>query len=156
MSTVTISEIESLIKAIITLSNSLLSVQQGTKADKIWSVMNTEECETSHETFNRRFDAMFGEDCRDDAGRLQYVRKGKFGLGRVCSYLTKIDWEDNFPLDIVEIKLQRLLSELKHLQYFFTLFPLFHLVTDITLLVVLMLIQLPERDQYDTLPQPQS
>lgn len=118
--------------------------------------MNTEECETSHETFNRRFDAMFGEDCRDDAGRLQYVRKGKFGLGRVCSYLTKIDWEDNFPLDIVEIKLQRLLSELKHLQYFFTLFPLFHLVTDITLLVVLMLIQLPERDQYDTLPQPQS
>jgi hypothetical protein len=117
----TISDIKFFIKAITTLSNSLpQSVQQGTKDDKIWSVMNTEECETAHETFNRRFDAMFGEDCRDDAGRLQYVRKGKLGLGLVCSYLSKIDWADNFPLIIVEIKLQRLISELKHLWYVFS------------------------------------
>ena len=103
----TISEIKTLIKAITTLSNSLpQSVQQGTKEDKIWSIMNTEECETAHETFNRRFDAMFGEDCRDDAGCLLYICKGKLGLGRVCSYLSKIDWADDFPLDIVEIKLQ--------------------------------------------------
>jgi hypothetical protein len=118
----TIADIKTLIKSITTFSNSLPPfVQQGTKEDKIWTVMNTEERETAHETFNRRFDAMFGEDCRDDTGRLQYVRKGKFGLGHVCSYLSKIDWADNFPLDIVEIKLQRLITELKHLQYVFTL-----------------------------------
>ena len=70
----------------------------------------------AHKTFNRCFDAMFGEDCRDTSGRLQYVHKGRLELGRVCSYLSKIDWADNFPLDIVEIKLQRLIRELKHFQ----------------------------------------
>src|ERR1700678_3137834 len=105
----TISEIKTLVKAITTLSNSLpQSVQQGTKEDKIWSVMNTEERETAHETFNWRFDAMFGEDSRHAFGCLQYVCKGRLGLGRVCSYLSKIDWADNFPLDIVEIKLSTL------------------------------------------------
>src|ERR1700679_3315210 len=127
----TISEIKTLIKSITTLSNSLPhSVQQGTMEDKIWSVMNTEECETAHETFNKHFDAMFGEDCRDDTGRLKYVRRGKLGLGRICSYLSKIDWADNFPLDIVEIKLQRLITELRHLQYVFTHFQLFCFVAD--------------------------
>ena len=52
------------------------------KEDKIWSVMNTEERETAHETFNWRFDAMFGEDSRHASGRLQYVHKasGKTSL----------------------------------------------------------------------------
>jgi hypothetical protein len=114
----TISEIKALIKIIATLSNSLpKSTPFGTKEDKIWTVMHTEEGKTAHETFNRRFDAMFGEDCRDTAGRLQHVRKGKLGMDNVCTYLSKIDWADNFPLDIVEIKLQRLLAELQHHQY---------------------------------------
>ena len=114
--------------------------------------MNTEEHETAHEMFNRRFDAMFGEDCRDDAGRLLYIRKGKLGLGRVCSYLSKIDWADNFPLDIVEIKLQRLITELKHLQYVFTYFQ--YCLIDITLVPVL--IRLSKHDHHAKLPQPQS
>lgn len=114
----TISEVKALVKAITTLSNGLpQSIPLGTKEDKIWTVMHSEEGETAHETFNRRFDAMFGEDCRDAAGRLQYVRKGKLGLGSVCAYLSKIDWADNFPLDIVAIKLQRLIAELQHHQY---------------------------------------
>ena len=114
----TISDIKTLVKAITTLSNGLPhSIEQGTKEDKIWSVMNTRECDIAHETFNRRFDALFGEDCRDSGGRLQYIRKGKLGLGRVCSYLSKVDWADNFPLDIVEIKLRRLVVELNHLWY---------------------------------------
>src|ERR1700679_3115024 len=103
-----ISEIKTLIKSITTLSNTLphsSSVLQGMKEDKIWSVMNTEECETAHETFNKCFDAMFGEDCRDDTGRLKYVRRGKLGLGRICSYLSKIAWADNFPWVIVETNL---------------------------------------------------
>jgi hypothetical protein len=110
----------------------------------------------AHETFNRHFDAMFGEDCQDTSGHLQYVCKGKLGLGRVCSYLSKIDWADNFPLDIVEIKLQRLITELKHFQYIFTHFQVFRLMANIHLLVVLMLIQLSKHDHHTKLPQPQS
>jgi hypothetical protein len=100
-----------------TLSTSLSdSVPKGTKDVKIWSVMNTDECNTPHETFNRRFDAMFGEDCRDSNGRLHHLRQGKVGINLVVSYLSKINWT-SVPLDLAEIKLQRLITELKLLQY---------------------------------------
>jgi hypothetical protein len=112
------SKIKALVKNITTLSNTLpLSIQQGTKDDKIWSVMHADERDMAHETFNRRFDALFREDCRDASGRLLHIRRGKLGLGLVTSYLSKIDWAHGFPLDLVEIKLQRLLTELKELQY---------------------------------------
>ena len=114
----TVAEVQSLVKNIVTLSNNLpVSVPLGTKEDKIWTVMNMAEGDTAHETFNKRFDAMFGEDCRNSVGHLQYIRRGKHGLGLVCSYLSSIDWTDYFPLNIVKIKLQRLLAELKQLQY---------------------------------------
>jgi hypothetical protein len=116
----TVAEIQSLITNITTLSNDVpASVPLGTKEDKIWTVMNAARAEgdTAHETFNRRFDAMFGEDCRNSVGHLQYICRGKHGLGLVCSYLSNIDWTDNFPLDIVEIKLQQLQAELKQLWY---------------------------------------
>jgi hypothetical protein len=107
-----------LVKEIGTLSNSLAdSVPKGSKNDKIWSVMNTEERDTPHETFNRRFDALFAEDCRNSNGRLHHVRQGKLGMGLIVSYLSKINWALGFPLDLVELKLQRLIAELKHLQY---------------------------------------
>jgi hypothetical protein len=107
-----------LVKEIGTLSNSLSdSVPKGSKDDKIWSVMNAEERDTPHETFNQRFDAMFGEDCRDSNGRLHHVRQGKLGMVLVVSYLLKINWAVGFPLDLVELKLQHLVTELKLLQY---------------------------------------
>jgi hypothetical protein len=81
--------------------------------------MNTNELDTPHETFNRRFDAMFAEDCRNSDGHLHYVRQGKLGMGLVVSYLSKINWTTGFPLDLVELKLQRLVTELKSLQYVF-------------------------------------
>lgn len=113
----TLAAVKLLVKEISTLSNSLSdSVPKGTKDDKIWSVMNTEERDDPHETFNRRFDAMFAEDCRNSNGRLHHLRQGKFGINLVVSYLLKINWT-NFPLDLVEIKLQRLITELKFLQY---------------------------------------
>ena len=113
----TIATIKLLIKEIGTLSNSLSDcVPKGSKDDKIWSVMNTEECDSPHETFNRRFDAMFAEDCRDSNGRLHYLRQGKLGLNLVVTYLSKVNWT-GLPLDLVEIKLQRLITELKFLQY---------------------------------------
>ena len=34
-------------------------------------------------------------------------------MGLVVSYLLKIDWTAGFPLDLVELKLQCLISELK-------------------------------------------
>jgi len=90
--------IRQLVKEISTLSNSLSdSVPKGLKDDKIWSVMNTEERDTPHETFNRRFDAMFAEDCRDSDGRLHHVRQGKLGMGLVVSYLLKITGLRAFP-----------------------------------------------------------
>ena len=90
---------------------------QGSTDDKIYRIMNTEKHDTPHETFNRRFDALFAEDCRDSNGRLHLVRQGKFGMGLVVSYLSKINWSTGFPLDLVELKLQRLITELKGLQY---------------------------------------
>jgi hypothetical protein len=79
--------------------------------------MHTAESDTPHETFNRRFDAIFAEDCRNSDGRLHYVRQGKLGMGLVVTYLSKINWTTGFPLDLVELKLQRLVTELKILQY---------------------------------------
>jgi hypothetical protein len=108
--------IKHLVKEISTLSISLSdAVSKGSRDDKIWTVMNTKEGDTPHETFNRRFDALFGEDCRDSHGRLHHVRQGKLGMGLIVSYLSKINWTD-FPLDLVELKLRRLITELQHLQ----------------------------------------
>ena len=109
--------IKLLVKEICTLSGSLSdSVPVGSKDDKIWSVMNSEERETAHETFNRRFDALFAEDCRDSEGRLHYIRQGKLGMGLVVAYLSKVNWAEGFPFDLVELKLQRLVAELKLVQ----------------------------------------
>ena len=66
MSSTSVATIKLLVKEISTLSTSLSeSVPKGSKDDRIWAVMKTEELDTPHETFNRRFDAMFAEDCRD-------------------------------------------------------------------------------------------
>lgn len=112
----TVQEIQHLVRTITALSNSLpKSVPNGNTKDKIWTVMHSPEGETTFETFNKRFDALFGEDCRVD-GRLHFIRQGKNGMGLVCAYLNKLDWTD-FPLDLAEIKLKRLSTELAHLRY---------------------------------------
>ncbi|KAF8227745.1 hypothetical protein L208DRAFT_1078154, partial [Tricholoma matsutake] len=106
-----------LVKEISALSSSLSgAVPKGLKDDKIWSVMNMKEGDTPHETFNRQFDALFGEDCRDPGSRLHHIHQGKLGMGLVISYLSKLNWTKEFPLDLMELKLQRLVNELKHLQ----------------------------------------
>ncbi len=66
--------IKQLVKEITALSLSLSdAVLKASKDDKIWSVMNTEEGETPHETFNCHFDALFGEDCHDSRGHLHHL-----------------------------------------------------------------------------------
>ena len=109
--------VKQLVKQIGALSSSLSdAIPKGSKDDKIWSVMNTKEGDTPHETFNRWFDVLFGEDCRDSDGRLHHIHQGKLGMGLIIAYLSKIDWIQGFPLDLVELKLQCLIHDLKHLQ----------------------------------------
>ena len=106
--------IKVLVNEIGTLCNTLSdAVPRVSKAEKIWSVMKTDEYDTPHETLNRHFDALLGEDCRDSNDRLHHVRQGKFSI---LSYLSKVNWAVDFPLDFVELKLQHLIAELKHLQ----------------------------------------
>jgi hypothetical protein len=106
------------IKDISTFSNSLSdSVLKESKDDKIYSIMNTEEHDTPHETFNQQFDALFAADCCDSNGHLHLAHQGKLGMGLVVSYLSKINWMIGFPLDPIELKLQYLITELKVLQY---------------------------------------
>ena len=98
--------VKQLFKEISTLSSSLSdAVPRGSKDDKIWSVMNMKEGDIPHETFNRQFDALFGEDCCDPGGCLHHIRQGKLGMGLIISYLSKINWTKDFPLDLVELKL---------------------------------------------------
>jgi hypothetical protein len=107
-----------LVKMIHTLLQALPpSVPKVTTGDKIWDVMHSAESESAFQTFNQRFDALFAEDCRDAKGRLHYIRQGKSGMGLVCSYLRKLDWSQDFPLDLVGIKLRRLITELNHIMY---------------------------------------
>src|SRR5260370_33486837 len=109
--------IKLLLKDISALSNTLSdAVPKGSKDDKIWSVLNTKEGDIPHETFNHRFDALFGEDCRHSGGRLLHVRQRKLGMGLVISSLSKIDWAAGFPLGLVELTLQRRVTVLKGLQ----------------------------------------
>jgi hypothetical protein len=79
--------------------------------------MNSEEHDTPHETFNQQFDTPFAEDCCDSNGHLHLAHQGKLGMGLVVLYLSKINWKIAFPLDLVELKLQCLVTELKVLQY---------------------------------------
>ncbi|KAH9981927.1 hypothetical protein BJV77DRAFT_1073197 [Russula vinacea] len=105
----TISEIQLLVKNVAALSNSLpRSVPNGTTKDKIWAIMHTQDGETMFETFNKRLDALFGEDCRDSDGHLYHIHQGKNGMGLICTYLNQIKWTLDIPLDLVKIKLPQL------------------------------------------------
>src|ERR1700677_988350 len=111
----TVEGIQLLVKTITALSNSLpRMVPNGSVKDKIYVVMHTQEGDTPFETFNKRFDTLFGQDCHNSDGRLHHICQGKNGMGIVCGYLNKIDWTSDFPLDLVEIKLLRLKTELTH------------------------------------------
>ena len=113
----TVASIKLLVKEITSISNTLAdTVPKATQDDKIWSVMHSNKRDTVFETFNCRFDILFAEDCRNSDGRLHHVCQGKHGMGLIVSYLSKIDWTGS-PLDLVEIKLQWLLTELKCMQY---------------------------------------
>jgi len=97
-------------------------VPNGSVKDKIYVVMHIQEGDMLFETFNKRFDMLFGQDCHNSDGRLHHIYQGKNDMGVICAYLNKIDWNCNFPLDLAKIKLLRLKTELTHLRYVFTIY----------------------------------
>jgi hypothetical protein len=110
--------VKDLITNITTLSECLpASVPLASAEDKIYEVMTGEEGENTWHTFNRRFDAIFGQDCRDEQGRLHYLRRGQFGMGIVCKYLQNMDLATgDIPFDLMVMKLHRLNDEILYLQ----------------------------------------
>ncbi|KAH9071527.1 hypothetical protein EDB83DRAFT_2220841 [Lactarius deliciosus] len=79
-----------IVEAITLLTKNLpSSVPEGKRDGKLHQVMtnNSYRGETPWETFNKRMDATFGEDCRDAEGRLENVSRGRFGLDIVTKYL---------------------------------------------------------------------
>ena len=95
-------------------SELLMTVQNGSNQCKINQVLSLEEGESVWQTFNQRFDVLFGEDCRDAAGWLCHIHHGEFGMDKVNMYLSSIKF-NGMPPDLVTIKLNRLKTELEYL-----------------------------------------
>jgi hypothetical protein len=115
----TIQDIEKLIRKICVLSKCLpKDILRSSPEDKIWTVLHGSEGDTPWETFNRRFDTLFAEHCRDADGRLIHIRRGQYGMDAICAYLNSINFRaGDMPFDLVELKLLRLSTELVHLVY---------------------------------------
>jgi hypothetical protein len=108
-------DIKSSISCITTLCKEIpISIPIGNKRSKIHLVMTGDEGEDSWHTFNKRFDALFAEDCRDGQDRLHHIRRGEFGMDLVVQYLSTLDL-NSLPLDLVAKKLDRLEAELETL-----------------------------------------
>ena len=74
--------------------------------------MTGNEGEDTWQTFNKRFDALFVEDCHDGQGWLHHIRRGEFGMDMVVQYLSTLDI-NLLLLDLVAKKLDRLEAELE-------------------------------------------
>jgi hypothetical protein len=94
------------------------TVPEAIEEDLIHHVITTVTGEDPWHTFNRRFDILFGEDCRDDKGRLHHLRRGPLGMGAICTYLKSLDLSNTcFMHELMEKKLTRLVQEIIYLLY---------------------------------------
>ncbi|KAF8214358.1 hypothetical protein K438DRAFT_1956438 [Mycena galopus ATCC 62051] len=66
----------------------------------------------TRQNVNRRMDILFAESCRDNDGRLYYVRRGKLGMALLVQYLREVEWSE-VPADLATIKLTRIITELE-------------------------------------------
>ena len=89
-------------------------VQNGSNRCKINQVLSLEEGELAWKTFNKRFDALFGEDCRVAAGQLCHIHCGEYGINKVNTHLSSINF-DGMPLNLVVIKLNWLKAKPEYL-----------------------------------------
>lgn len=113
------SDLEQLVQDITELNKKLPpTIREGSKQDKLYEVMTKIDSETAWATFNRRFDILFAEDCRDENGRLHHIRRGRFGMNTVINYLNRIivneDQLKGFYAPAA-IKLERVKTELEYL-----------------------------------------
>jgi hypothetical protein len=91
------------------------TVPRATEDDDIYRVFTTIEEETQWETFNRRFDIIFGNHLRNESGDLKNVKRGPFGMGLVSRYLKDFKFAELEPPELAEaalVKLGRLNDEL--------------------------------------------
>jgi hypothetical protein len=113
---ISVAAMEALVDRIDALTRKLpSSVPTATRESKIaTAIVLAGQDGGAASTFNRRMDILFGEDVRDDAGRLMYVEAGKHGMGAVVKYLKTVPWAE-LKGDIVRPKLDRLIRELEFL-----------------------------------------
>ena|ERR1700691_2239636 len=109
--------VKSLIANLLTLCDGLpSSIPLASKDDQIYHVMKNVTGDDEWQTFNHRFDLLFGEDLRDAEGCLLHIRRGKYGMDAVCTYLKGIDLDTpGLFHDLMAIKLIRVVEELAHL-----------------------------------------
>jgi hypothetical protein len=102
------------------------SVPKATKDDRIYHVITNINEDDPWQSFNCKFDLLFGEDCRDKNGRLNNIRRGKYGMGAVCAYLNNISTEEPwFLAELVAIKLNCICQEVIKLKYYFSRYTCF-------------------------------
>jgi hypothetical protein len=110
---VQVEDIKSSISRITVLRKEIpINIPIGNKRSKIYLVMTSDEGEDTWQTFNKRFDALFAEDCHDGQGRLHHIHHGEFGMDKVVQYLSTLDI-NLLPLDLVAKKLDQLEAELE-------------------------------------------
>ncbi len=98
------------------------TVPTGKMTDKLYRTIAYARGEDEWVTFNRRFDILFGEDCRDEAGRLHQIRRGAHGMDLVCEYLSELMTKPSsetrvLDYELMKVKLTRVVEEMRHLWY---------------------------------------
>ena len=56
--------------------------------------------------------------CRDKDGRLVNIQKGRYGMGKLISYLTNVPWTDTSMAEaynLVKLRLDRVINEVEML-----------------------------------------
>lgn len=96
------------------------ALPKGTEKGKIWtSLSRTKRDDDTWETFNKLCNTLWGENLRDEAGRLPNMETGKYGLNGVANYMKRVLVLKpmNAVHDAVMVKLVRLKDELTHYVY---------------------------------------
>ncbi|KAF5372244.1 hypothetical protein D9758_004983 [Tetrapyrgos nigripes] len=111
--------VRSVIKHIFRLTSKLPDSIPLAESDSKIASSFSDDTETKWMAFNQLFDRAFGEDTRDDAGRLQYLTRGMHGMDLVNAYLAQVaeNQLDHLPLELVHGKLIRLRDELRFLSF---------------------------------------
>jgi hypothetical protein len=98
------------------------SIPLAKKSDAVFTVFQNipiPEDVTGHfEAFNRRMDALFGNDVRDPVtGRLVNIRRGPFGIDLVVKYLREATDAGYLLWNIAILKVDRLIEEIEIIRY---------------------------------------